>query len=323
MRTITVLFALWALFFGTRTANACTKQRCDFLKAFLPFFIILHHHAQRTDWPWPFDGDFCALGGPVVMMFFFISGYGLECKRGSKGLRLRELPLRLRRLFTPTILPVLMYIAGLLVIGRIDKLWSTIAICWFPLPHSWFVVVIAILYVGFYLCASLAKGGKAFLALLLVYSLATVVVLKLLNAQGWMIGSDLAVFVGAAYKRYEEPLLKLLKAHWVRIALALFSVAFVLAYLHFGGGMPKLLKGSRYLWLVLMFAMFAYVRVFTSKHVDFLTKISYDVYLCQGIAFGIVSYKEMDFLASFPAICLLTVALATFSHWAHGKVFQR
>lgn len=49
MRTITIIFALWALFFGSKNAFVCSKQRCDFLKALLPFFIILHHHANAPN----------------------------------------------------------------------------------------------------------------------------------------------------------------------------------------------------------------------------------------------------------------------------------
>lgn len=324
MRTITVLFVLWALFCGTKSANVCSKQRCDFLKALLPFFIILHHHAQRTDWPWPFDGDFWVLGAPIVMIFFFISGYGLEYKRSSKGLRLQDLPARLKKLFTPTLAPILMYYIGILSLtdsNILDYLRSCLTCQWYPLPYSWFVVILAILYVGFYLCASMAKSGRYFLVLLFFYSVATVVALKLLHAPGWMIRSDFAVFVGAAYKRYEERIMDILELRHVKPFIAIFTVAFVMTYLYFSGDMPKLLKLTCYVWLGLIFAMFTYVRTFKSRTIDFLTRISYDVYLCQGIAFGIVPYKDMNFALSFIFIVLLTVAIATFSHWAHKRVF--
>lgn len=325
MRTITFLFALWALFYCTKSANVCTKQRCDFLKALLPFFIILHHHAQRTDWPWPFDGDFCALGAPVVMMFFFISGYGLEYKRSSKGLRLQDLPARLKKLFTPTLLPILMYISMLYLTDAnvLSSLKSCLTGGWYPLPFSWFVVILAVLYAGFYLCARLAKSGTAFLVLLFFCSAFLMVVLKLLHAPGYMIGSDLAVFVGAAYRQYESSILALLKVRWLKPFIAVFAVAFTVAFLayhHFFGEMPRLLKFSRYLWLALIFLLFAYAKVFRNKATDFLTRISYDVYLCQGIAFGVVPYKEMSFALSFILIVLLTVAIAAFSHWAHKRV---
>lgn len=322
MRTITFLFALWALFYCTKSANVCTKQRCDFLKALLPFFIILHHHAQRTDWPWPFDGDFCALGAPVVMMFFFISGYGLEYKRSSKGLRLQDLPARLKKLFTPTLLPILMYVSMLYLTDAnvLSSLKSCITGGWYPLPHSWFVVILAILYVGFYLCAHLAKSGRSFLVLLFLYSASTVVALELLNAPWYMIGSDLAVVVGAAYKGYEEKIMNILKVRHAKPFIIIFTVVLALTYMHFYGGMPRPLKTTRYPWLVLTFAMFAYVRISQSTVISFFTKISYDVYLCQGIAFGVVPYKEMSFALSFILIVLLTVSIATFSHWAHKKV---
>lgn len=256
-------------------------------------------------------------------MFFFISGYGLEYKRSAKGLSLEELPKRLKKLFTPTLLPIIMYVSGLLIVGHIDKLWKTISASWFPLPHSWFVVILAVLYVGFYLCASLAKSGKQLLILLFLYSATTVVALKLLHAPGYMIGSDMAVFIGALYKQYEDWLLKLLKAKWTKIFVAVLSVVFVLTYLHYISEMPKLLKLSRYFWLALMFMMFAYIKVLKNKLTDFLTRISYDVYLCQGIAFGIIPYKEWNFALSYLAICLLTVAIAMFCHWAHSIIFKR
>lgn len=159
--------------------------------------------------------------------------------------------------------------------------------------------------------------------MLFCYSVATVVSLEILNAPTYMIISDLSIFVGALYKQYEYRLLELMKAQWIRVTVALFSIAFVLVYMYCHDELPKILKPSYYLWLVLIFAMFAYMKVFQNKTFDFLTKISYDVYLCQCIAFGIVPYEKMNYALSFLAICILTVIIATFSHWAHGLLFKR
>lgn len=166
MYTITLLFSLWAFLFSGKRAEVCTKQRCDMLKALLPFFIILCHHSQKTDWPWLLKSDFCdSLGEAVVGIFLFISGYGMECKRMSKGLLFNELPARLKRLFTPTLLPMAMYFSGLFVIGHFyyyNTLITLLKEQLYPLPYAWFVVVLAILYVGLYLCARITERRTMF-----------------------------------------------------------------------------------------------------------------------------------------------------------------
>lgn len=161
------------------------------------------------------------------------------------------------------------------------------------------------------------------MALFLGYSILVFVALHKLNAPWHAVRSDLAVFVGVAYRQHEDWILKHTRACWVRIAIFIISFAIVIVHSHLGNNPPTMLNLLPYVWIIFMFVAFAYVKVCRNKPLAFLTKISYDIYLCQGIAFDIVPYKEWNFILSFLAICLLTVVIATFCHWAHGLVFKR
>lgn len=324
MRTITILFALWAMFYGTKTANVCTKQRCDFLKALLPFLIILCHFCH-PDWPWPFGGDFYINGTPVVMIFFFISGYGLNYKRSRGGIQLRELPSRLWKLLTPTIIPSIIYLILLFLLGEnaFSYLWDCITSFSCPLPYSWFVAVLALLYIGYYVCNWISK--KLFLLLIFLYIVAVVCIYKYAGNRDILYISDFSLLVGCIYNKYETKILSILNNKGIMkfaiAVLAMFS-AFATYYLQFHSSNEWLLSFVRYSWLLFFLMTFSLVNIFQHKIIDFFTKISYDIYLCQGFAFGIIPYKEWNLAVSLVAIVTLTIIIATFSHWAHQKVFK-
>lgn len=66
--------------------ESLAKAKADMLKALFPFVIIMGHVSFA--YPDSLIRDMRFAGPYVVGVFFFLSGYGLECKRvtgGGKG----------------------------------------------------------------------------------------------------------------------------------------------------------------------------------------------------------------------------------------------
>lgn len=75
---------LFALFIkAEKRCDVLIKQKADLLKALFPFVIILGHVSFK--YPDSMIRDMRFAGPYVVGIFFFLSGYGLECKRFGGG----------------------------------------------------------------------------------------------------------------------------------------------------------------------------------------------------------------------------------------------
>ena len=112
------------------------KSRCDILKAILPFAIVLAHLSFYTHNP--IIQNFRYSGPYVVGLFFFISGYGLEYKYHNNGLDFSMFPHRVKKLLTPLIFPIVLYLVLLYcfqydVLTTIHANFTTFSfLCYYP-----------------------------------------------------------------------------------------------------------------------------------------------------------------------------------------------
>lgn len=128
-----------------------SKDKSAFLKAFLPFLIIVHHCACMGV---PHLGPMLMAGVTVCTWFFLISGYGLMASLMQKGGSYLDhfLRRRLTKIVIPFTVAFIVYIVYLSLIEKADLLqyFSTQTFDHW-LPYSWFVFVIILGYLSFYI----------------------------------------------------------------------------------------------------------------------------------------------------------------------------
>lgn len=145
------------------------------LRGLLAVLIVCHHIGQRPEGyiPWLSKNIFAEIGGPVVAVFFFISGYGLCVSLKKKGAQYLKGFLRKRY---SKILPIFVMLTLLCVAispTPVIRQLSALVNGSTPLPHSWFIYAIIYVYAAFYFSAiygrSLEKTGALFTGLLVFY----------------------------------------------------------------------------------------------------------------------------------------------------------
>lgn len=321
MIAIILLLTLGLAFFRI-TPAVFSKERTILLRALLPFAIIVNHldaHISLVDYPLLNNG-LMGVSKIAVMLFFFISGYGLTSKHALQGVRLTSLPLRLLHLFTPCVFPILIYIAVLLLtrqnVGAC--LQHDLAYCFLPLPFSWFVVSLASLYVAFYCCAFLFPYGSKFLVSLLLGVGLTIAIFSLLGAHGYTYSSNILFFVGAIFYRFEASLLSFLRRNGAFYSLLLLSWAIAIFFYSKSG--VVLWSGLFTLLVVLLFSKLC---VRNNWVTYFLSRISYSVYLCHGIVFLLIPFEKLGVTTSYGAVFASSIVTATVSYYVHSLVFRR
>ena len=274
-----VLFALYNNGQGTLKID-----KSNALKAFFPYVIILHHVSQMTgdvlDFRW---------AGPYgVGVFFFISGYGLEYKRSCDLLNLPSFIKRIKSILVPIILPVIIYLI-LLSTDGIDVWDYTIKQLYHPaivFSYTWFVIVLMILYSSYYILSHLfpTRVFVAQLLFLVFYS----AIMILLRKDGTFFITTYCFLAGAVYQNREELIQKWQTNFWfVTIAIIVLLLTTIVALF------PPPFKGyaafGALMWTICFIFLYTKIDFRYNKVLDHLKSISYDVFLCQGLAFYVLT----------------------------------
>lgn len=257
-------------------------ERSNALKAFFPYIIILHHVSQATggvlDFRW---------AGPYgVGVFFFLSGYGLEYKRSYGLLNLYSYISRIKRILFPIILPAIIYLLLLSYDGI--NIWKyTIEQLQHPaivFPYTWFVITLLILYTSYYIVSYLLTKSRFIAELLLLYS----VIMVLLRMDGTFFITTYCFLAGAIYHNKESLVQK-----WQTQSRVVSFVILVLFITTIVALFPPPFKGyaalGALIWTICFIFLFTKINVRYNNILDHLKNISYDVFLCQGIAFYVLS----------------------------------
>ena len=207
---------------------SCTKA----LLGFFAVCIIVHHISQKM-WSqiqspqslrnalFPFRGS----GYLFVAFFFFCSGYGLMKSLLGKEdyhkgfLKKRFLPLVITFIATDSAFQF----------ARISK-----GVQGFPAnTYSWFIFVIAILYIGFYLCIRFLKE-KAMLGVL-IFSVLWCVFCRLTYFDTYWYNSVLAFPMGAFIAKHQEGITKRIQSKYPVYFIVTLIAAGVLCFFGFSG----------------------------------------------------------------------------------------
>ncbi len=289
------------------------------LKGLLSLSIIAFHIQFNTDIA--FLSLFNSWGAPVVSIFLFISGYGLIVsykKRGENYLNV-FLKQRLLRILFPFLLVTFIYL-GLAYLDsgvlKTNICYDLVVYGMTPLPYSWFVVAILVLYLVFYVVFKFLKAkDKNKLLYVSVISVLLVWAAIWANYERCWWVTTFAFCTGLFYGFYEDFFVKIAFNKWCKIA-SLPVVALVV------GGVIVLhiepLLCLAYIAIpLLVLTLTRYSGFPRTKLVMFLGEISYEIYLLHGIGIELLRgyhfYIKSDYLYVL-AVYTLTIVCAYCLH---------
>jgi len=281
-----LIFSVLVLFFvlSNSKIGSLTIEKSNFLKAFFPYVIILHHVSHLTGG----ISDFQWAGPYGVGVFFFISGYGLEYKRRHGVLNITSYFKRVKNVLLPIIIPVSIYLILLAINGThiwqfvIEQLKSYTIV----LPYTWFVITLIIIYTSYYSLSYIFPRNLFFseLVFLLLFSC----LMMANDMDGTFYITTYCFLIGAIYHDKEQCVMKWQSKTIIVLAIVSFLLLTSVLALY-----RPLFKGyaafGASIWTTCFIFLFTRTHVKYTSFINHLKDISYDVFLCQGIAFYLLS----------------------------------
>lgn len=205
--------------------------------------IIVHHLAQRLQYAKPLQ-MFLDAGILFVGIFFFCSGYGLIKSLRQKPDYLNHfLKKRLVTVLVPFYVVNLVFLAYAFATGAFSSLKGVELVkeLFFRITgikllnsNAWFIVVITLLYIGFFIFFRFLKERLAYVLMLLYIVGMLVLGLYIDHGEWWFQGewwynTTFLFYIGMLFARFEKPLANGMKKLYY-ILLPLAGVGFVFMY---------------------------------------------------------------------------------------------
>lgn len=308
------IFFIYLLSLFSIKTEELNKGKTSVLKAVMAIIIVLHHISlQGID----SLAQFFSWGAPIVSVFLFISGYGLSLSFFSKG-NIYLSNFISHRIFRNLLLPFflawsLYRIVYLDVLPDIITEINNLLFTGIPLlPHSWYVYAILLFYIFFYIACRLCKRNFSFIILA-----QTIVYILVCEYAGfdrcWYI-SSLAFPTGVFVAKYINSLKVFISSgirYFIFVPLCISLIGL------FVYSRNEILYMFVYILIPIMITMICMKikleKFCRFKLVSFLSSISYEIYLCQGISMSICRgnryYIENDYIYII-SVLIMTAVLA-------------
>lgn len=289
------------------------KKKSMEIKGWLAVFVVLHHISQQVSSFWIVD-IFESLGRYIVAMFFFMSGYGLlESFKKRKNYLDGFLKDRLIKIGIPFFYAVLLFqlfqlfsnndfsfigIFTPLISGSTRNL----------LPFSWYVFASLFTYFLFYAVFSNTKHSVLFSSTMVFFILVGYSFLcKVLGFGYWWYQSIFAFYIGIVFRENERKLNNDVYHVFVLI-LSVVGISII-------SGHDDITTLA--IFPVAIFLFFSVIKIPDFRIFEYLGKISYEVYLFQGVSIfflrsNLVWIENSEWYVFF--VILLTFFLAIIFH---------
>lgn len=221
---VIVLFPLLMLVWKTKIAPrgqffeyGFSVAQTKSIKGLCAVFILLSHVCAYLAPVFPSLLLFKYMGAIMVGGFFFVSGYGLQF-----GLMYKENYLKgfFRKRMLPLAVPYYIINAFYIVTNHMNTREIIISLFGYNL---WFMMAIAIFYIGFFLCGKIFGAKRAPLAMT-VFTLCYIVVLHRLYFGFWWFNSCFAFAAGMWICAFKAPLVNFFKRRWLLKTLAVILI---------------------------------------------------------------------------------------------------
>ena len=291
-----IVLYLYTFFSYNKETDVFSKEKIVPLKGILALLIVAHHLSSSAG----FLSCFHSWGAPIVSIFLFISGYGVMRSFALKGDAYLQGFFR-KRILNGILIPFLLsWVVYKIVFWNytpdvVETVSAFLKLGIVTLPHSWYVYAILLFYILFYIsCKCSAKYSLPLIMGLFVCYV--VMMMHVGYARCWYI-SSLAFPFGTIYARYENKFTRMyqhpaLYKITVPVLLVLMGLLFLLqsefSYIFVYVLIP--------LTLCCLFAKIKIEKLNKVKSLQFLSGISYEIYLCQGISMTLLRgpYLHLD-----------------------------
>lgn len=310
---ILIFVAVVALIFSSSNDKTFNIQRSKLLKAILPYGIIVGHISAYNTAVF----NVAIVGSFIVGVFFFISAYGLECKRQAENIKIGGLWSRIFKLLLPLVVPIILYV-DLLILRKCNAeliVAENMRNYQLILPFTWFIIVLAIFYAFFYIISSIKKITNIWFFIILfisvcVFSLANFI---LFRDSAYTNFSSLCFPAGVLYRQHETKIKDFLsKKYNYIICFVVLLATGLIDHVHY------LLPFTILIWSIVIIMLSTLFNVSSNKVLNFFSDISYEVYICQGIAFLFIPqhFDKYNPIVHIALTIILTIVIATLCHFA-------
>lgn len=311
---VSCICLLYLLSLLSKKTEELNKGKTSVLKAVMAIIIVLHHMSLQGIESLM---QFFSWGAPIVSVFFFISGYGLSLNFFSKGNTYLSNFIS-HRIFRNLLLPFILAWA----------LYRIINWCFLPdlvteinnlvfkgitlLPHSWYVYAILLFYIFFYIACKLSEKNFPFIIVTL-----TIVYILVCEYAGfdrcWYI-SSLAFPTGVFAGKYIDSLKEFASIGIRYLMFVPLCISLIGLFVY---SRNEILYMFVYILIPIMITMICLKikleELCRFKSVSFLSNISYEIYLGQGISMSMCRgnryYIENDYMYIL-LVLIMTVVLA-------------
>lgn len=328
---ITVILVISSLVFVIRgnRFSLFTKERTYLLKALLPYIIFIYH-SHLFDWDFKITGPF------VVSIFYFMSGYGLETKRiigEARSINYSFFINALRKLLSPLFIPIIVFLLLRLyntsfsvVLDEDVRKYQLI------LPFTWFVVTLVILYLFFYASVVISNRIKSkrniCLVIITIEVLLFNIIGRFIGVPGYAHVTTTAFIAGFLYKRYENDIMNLYNKG-VKMLTVISSIVIILLVVYIQsqvfGNIDRPL--TAFVWPICFMLLYAVIPTFSQqsgfgKVITYLSSISYELYICQSIAFILLGAKSQYHTVVYIILLfILCTIVASVCKYIASKIF--
>lgn len=292
-----------------------SKDKSNAVKGVLAILIVFHHFAATCDIS--SFSEFRRWGAIIVSVFFFMSGYGLGRSIILKGKAYLSNFLN-HRLWKSVILPYAIALVIFLVYLNVDVPdaktfvgdWSRGITL---LPNAWFIAALTLMYLGFYFIN--IKSGRCHVVNMFLYTLVYILIVYSIGFGRWWYVSVIMFPLGMLYADKENELVSLLNRYRARIWLipmmmGITGVCFIIQTV------VSSIIAYMALTIALVFVMISIEveRIGKIGLFSFLSAISYEIYLCHGVAMKMCRGKYLNITEDWMfviAVVALTLILAS------------
>ena len=285
-------------------------------KGIFAVVVMLHHLSQRINPVYPYK-EFLDMGYLAVAVFFFLSGYGLQKKNitdplYSKGFLLKRLP----AVIIPAIIVAAIFWIKAAMSGIYHSIPSILFSVWTGntfVPSSWYIVNIVAFYVVFGILMKVFKKSNFLIIGSVVFYIAWVLWCFVTNHGLWWYSATHLLVVGLIWATYEKKLMQFVCKTYF-IVTPFIWLAFLLLFgfrnriieLPIPGIGIIICPITSVIFVVGLF-LFSMKFQIGNTAINFLGKISYEIYLIHG--FFILIFRgeyiniENDFVYMAAVIC--------------------